>query len=56
MSYELLYQETFAEILCPETVYDLVDYHLRECLKREIKMRVCKKLRTAVRGDSTRWH
>ena len=42
MSYELLYQETFAEVLCPETVYDLVDYHLRECLKREIKMRVCK--------------
>ena len=42
MSYELLYQKTFAETLCPETVYDLVDYHLRECLKREIKMRVCK--------------
>ena len=42
MSYELLYQETFAEALCPETVYDLVDYHLRECLKREIKMRACK--------------
>ena len=42
MNYELLYQETFAEILCPETVYDLIDYHLRECLKREIKMRVCK--------------
>lgn len=42
MSYELLYRETFAEILCPETVYDLIDYHLRECLKRGIKMRVCK--------------
>lgn len=42
MSYELLYRETFAEVLCPETVYDLIDYHLRECLKREIKMRVCK--------------
>lgn len=42
MSYELLYRKTFAEILCPETVYDLVDYHLRECIKREIKMRVCK--------------
>lgn len=42
MNCEMLYQETFAEILCPETVYDLVDYHLRECLKREIKMRVCK--------------
>lgn len=42
MNYEMLYRETFAEILCPDTVYDLVDYHLRECLKREIKMRVCK--------------
>ena len=42
MSYELLYRETFAEVLCPETLYDLIDYHLRECLKREIKMRVCK--------------
>lgn len=40
MSYEMLYRETFAEILCPDTVYDLVDYHLRECLKRKIKMRV----------------
>ena len=42
MSYELLYRKTFAEILCPDTVYDLVDYHLRECLKRKIKMRMCK--------------
>ncbi len=42
MSYELLYQEIFAEVLCPDTIYDLIDYHLRECLKREIKMRVCK--------------
>ena len=23
-------------------VYDLIDYHLRECIKREVKMRVCK--------------
>jgi len=42
MSYELLYRENFAETLCPNTVYDLVDYHLRECLKRESKMQVCK--------------
>lgn len=34
MSYESLYQEIFAEVLCPETVYDLVDYHLREYKKR----------------------
>ena len=42
MSYELMFRETFAEVLCPDTVYDLIDYHLRECLKREIKMRQCK--------------
>mgnify|MGYP007075840309 CR=1 FL=1 len=42
MSFELMYRETFAEFLCPDTVYDLIDYHLRECLKREIKMRPCK--------------
>lgn len=42
MSYELMFRETFAEVLCPDTVYDLIDYHLRECLKREIRMRQCK--------------
>lgn len=41
-SFELLNQETFGEILCPDTLYDLIDYHLRECVKREIRMRVCK--------------
>lgn len=39
---ELLYRDAFAEILCPDTVYDLIDHHLRECLKREIKIRACK--------------
>lgn len=42
MSYELMYRQTFAEFLCPDTVYDLIDYHLRECVKREVKMRRCK--------------
>lgn len=42
MCYELMYRQTFAEFLCPNTVYDLIDYHLRECLKREIRMRQCK--------------
>ena len=37
-----MYCETFAEFPCPDTVYDLIDYHLRECLKREPKMRRCK--------------
>jgi hypothetical protein len=26
-------------------MYNLIDYHLHECLKREIKMRVCKNCR-----------
>ena len=42
MSIEMLYRQTFAEVLCPDTVYDLIDYYLRECIKRGIKMRVCK--------------
>ena len=41
-SFELLNQETFGETLCPDTMYDLIDYHLRECIKRETKIRVCK--------------
>lgn len=41
-SFELLHQEAFGEILCPESMYDLIDYHLRECVRREIRMRVCK--------------
>ena len=42
LSYELLNGEVFTEVLCPETIYGLIDYHLRECIKREVKMRVCK--------------
>ncbi len=26
----------------PESVYDIIDYHVRECVKREVRMRVCK--------------
>lgn len=39
---ELLYRETFAKVLCPEAVYNLVDCHIRECLKCEIRMRIYK--------------
>lgn len=41
-SFEFLHQEVFGEVLCPDTMYDLIDYHLRECVKREIRMRVYK--------------
>lgn len=42
VSFELIDDEVFAEVLEPEVVYDLIDCHLRECIKREVKMRVCK--------------
>lgn len=42
MNYELLNGEVFAEVLCPNSIYDLIDYHLRECIKREVQMRRCK--------------
>lgn len=32
--YGLILPSIFAEILCPNTIYGLIDYHLRECLKR----------------------
>ena len=34
--------EYFAEVLKPTSIYDMIDYHLRECAKREVKMRKCK--------------
>lgn len=40
MGYELLYRKTFAEVMCLETVYDLVDYYLQERLKQEGGIRI----------------
>ncbi|MBQ4428104.1 MAG: hypothetical protein II881_10230 [Oscillospiraceae bacterium] len=39
--YELIDGE-MTEVLQPKSYLDLVDYDIRECLKRDIKMRVCK--------------
>ena len=36
---------TFAEVLRPTTIYDLIDYAVRECVRRELRMRVCKHCR-----------
>jgi hypothetical protein len=48
-------EEFFAEVLEPTTIYNIIDYHLRECIKREVKMRVCKNCGRyfAVTGRST---
>ena len=42
MSFELIDEETFAEVLHPESAYDLIDYHVRECIRQETRMRRCK--------------
>lgn len=42
MNYEVIDSKTFAEVLHPKTIYDLIDFAVRECVKREVKMRVCK--------------
>lgn len=42
MSFEVIDCKIFAEVLYPKDIYDLIDFHVRECVKREVKMRVCK--------------
>ena len=42
MSFEVIDRKVFAEVLYPRGIYDLIDFHVRECVKREVKMRVCK--------------
>ena len=42
MNFEVIDRRIFAEVLYPKDVCDLIDFHVRECVKREVKMRVCK--------------
>ena len=42
MSFEVTDHKVFAEVLYPRDIYDLIDFHVRECVKREVRMRVCK--------------
>lgn len=42
MNFEVIDSKTFAEVLYPDSIYDLIDFSVRECVKREIKLRVCK--------------
>lgn len=42
MNFEVIDHKIFAEVLYPGDIYDLIDFHVRECVKREVKMRVCK--------------
>lgn len=42
VDFERVEGQGFLEVLHPESIYDLIDFSVRECLKREIKMRMCK--------------
>ena len=42
MNFEVIDHKIFAEVLYPKDIYDLIDHHIRECVKREVKMRVCR--------------
>ena len=55
MKFELVDAHTFTEVLYPNTIYDLIDYFLRQCIQREQRMRVCKNcgLYFAVKGRGT---
>ncbi len=32
----------FTEVIYPESMYDLISYHLQECVERELRFRVCR--------------
>ncbi len=55
LKFELVDSHTFTEVLYPKTIYDLIDYFLRECVQREQRMRVCKNcgLYFAIKGRGT---
>ena len=42
MNFEVIDHKVFAEVLYPRDIYDLIDFYVRECVKREVRMRVCK--------------
>ena len=42
MDFERVEGHGFVEVLHPRSIYDLIDFSVRECLKHEVKMRVCK--------------
>ena len=42
VSFELIDEYTFAEVLCPKDIYGTIDFQLRECARQSVKMRICK--------------
>lgn len=42
LSFEPVDEKMFTDVLYPDSIYGLIDFHLRECVKRETRLRVCK--------------
>lgn len=42
LSFEAVDDKTFTDVLYPNHIYGIIDFHLRECVKRETRLRVCK--------------
>lgn len=40
--FEPVWSDDFAEVLYPDSLHDLVDFSLRQCVQRGLRMRVCK--------------
>ena len=55
LSFEAVDDKTFTDVLYPDSIYGLIDFHLRECVKRETRLRVCKNCGKyfAIQGRST---
>lgn len=41
-SFEAVDSMAFTEVLYPKSIYDIIDFFVRECIKREMRFRVCK--------------
>lgn len=54
-NFEILDRRMFAEVLYPNDIYGLIDFHVRECVRREVRLKVCKDCGRyfAVRGRSS---
>ena len=42
MSFEVIDRKTFTEVLYPKNIYDMIDYFVREFVKQEQSVRICK--------------
>ena len=42
MSFEVIDRKTFTEVLYPKNIYDMIDYFVREFVKQEQPVRICK--------------